>query len=183
MGANSVCVDRAAIRSFYLWAAELHGVDNPVRARTIATSRVVGEKVVLESMPSGMRKADVKWLTPQAFRLWRNLGLRGFTTEGLPGPDWRGTTEDCDVAFVEGLFGAGLRIGEWASMLTVEVPAEGSEGLVRSRVASCCAKGGPGRPFWMQRRVVQHVHFYLREGSRSAAIARAHHYHRRSTHQ
>lgn len=35
---NSFCVDRAAIRTFYSWAAEQHGIDNPVRARAIATS-------------------------------------------------------------------------------------------------------------------------------------------------
>ncbi|MDN4519650.1 site-specific integrase [Mycolicibacterium austroafricanum] len=170
---NSFCVDRAAIRSFYLWAAEQHGIDNPVRARAIATSWMGGGQIVLESTPSGMRRADVKWLTPQAFRLWRNLGLRGFTMEGVPRRDWRGLTEDRDVAFVEGLFGTGLRIGEWASMLTVEVPEPGSEGLMRSRVASHCAKGGSGRTFWMRRRVAQQVHFYLQEGSRTAAIVRA----------
>ena len=173
VGPNSFCVDRAAIRSFYLWAAEQHGIDSPVRARAIATSRMGGGQVVLESTPSGMRRADVKWLTPQAFRLWRNLGLRGFTMEGLPRHGWRGATEDRDVAFVEGLFGTGLRIGEWSSMLTVEVPEPGSEGLVRSQVASHCAKGGSGRAFWMRRRVAQQVHFYLQEGSRTAAIARA----------
>lgn len=58
-------------------------------------------------------------------------------------------------------------------MLTIEVPEPGSEGLLRSRVASRCAKGGSGRAFWMRRRVAQQVHFYLREGSRTAAVARA----------
>ncbi|GLP73563.1 integrase [Mycobacterium antarcticum] len=173
VSANSFCVDRAAIRSFYSWAAGQHGIDNPVQARAMATSGGMGGHAVLESTPSGMRRSDVKWLTPQAFRLWRNLGLRGFTMEGLPRQEWRGVTEDRDVAFVEGLFGTGLRIGEWASVLTIEVPQPGSEGLVRSRVASCCAKGGGGRTFWMRRRVAQHVHFYAQEGSRTAAVARA----------
>jgi len=173
VGPNSFCVDRAAIRGFYLWAAEQHGVDNPVRARAIATSRMGGGQIVLESTPSGMSRADVKWLTPQAFRLWRNLGLRGFTMEGVPRDGWRGVTEDRDVAFVEGLFGTGLRIGEWASMLTIEVPTPGSDGLMRSHVASHCAKNGSGRTFWMRRRVAQQVHFYSQEGSRIAAVARA----------
>jgi hypothetical protein len=105
--------------------------------------------------------------------LWRNLGLRGFTSEGVPRQEWRGRTEDRDVAFVEGLFGTGLRIGEWSSILTIEVPSCASEALVRSRVASSCAKGGSGRPFWMRRRVAQQVDFYVQEGSRTAAIARA----------
>ena len=173
VSADTFCVDRAAIRGFYWWAAEQHGIDNPVRARAIARSGGIGGHAALESTPAGMRRSDVKWLTPQAFRLWRNLGLRGFTVEGLPRHDWRGVTEDRDVAFVEGLFGTGLRVGEWAAMLTIEVPQPGSEGLLRSRVASRCAKNGSGRTFWMRRRVVQHVHFYLQEGSRRTAIARA----------
>lgn len=173
VSATSFCVDRAAIRGFYLWAAQQHGVDNPVRAAALAASWPAGKPAVLESTPAGMRRVDVKWLTPQAFRLWRNLGLRGFTFEGVPRREWRGRTEDRDVAFVEGLFGTGLRIGEWSCILTVEVPASGSEGLVRSRVATSCAKGGSGRPFWMRRRVAQQVDFYVQEGSRPAAIARA----------
>uniref|UniRef100_UPI003F58C7A1 site-specific integrase n=1 Tax=Mycolicibacterium obuense TaxID=1807 RepID=UPI003F58C7A1 len=173
VSANSFCVDRAAIRGFYLWAAQQHGVDNPVRAGALAVSRPAGKPGVLESTPAGMRRADVKWLTPQAFRLWRNLGLRGFTSEGVPRQQWRGLTEDRDVAFVEGLFGTGLRIGEWASVLTVEIPSSPAERLVRSRVASSCAKGGSGRAFWMRRRVVQQVDYYRREGSRTEAIARA----------
>lgn len=173
VSASSFCIDRAAIRGFYLWAAEQHGVENPVQVRALASSAVGGRHVVLESTPSGMRRADVKWLTPQAFRLWRNLGLRGFTRDGLPSPDWQGLTEDRDTAFVEGLFGTGLRIGEWASMLTSELPKPGSEGLVRSQVGSACAKGGAGRPFWMRRRVARQVDFYLSEGSRCAAVARA----------
>jgi len=173
VSANSFCVDRAAIRSFYLWAAQQHGVDNPVRAAALAASWPAGRPAVLESTPAGMRRADVKWLTPQAFRLWRNLGLRGFTSEGVPRQEWRGRTEDRDVAFVEGLFGTGLRIGEWSSILTIEVPTPASEGLVRSRVASSCAKGGSGRAFWMRRRVAQQVDFYTQEGSRTASITRA----------
>jgi site-specific recombinase XerD len=173
VGANSFCVDRAAIRGFYLWAAQQHGVENPVRTGALAVSWRAGRSAVLESTPAGMRRADVKWLTPQAFRLWRNLGLRGFTMEGVPRQQWRGLTEDRDVAFVEGLFGTGLRIGEWASILTVEIPSCPAAGLVRSRVASSCAKGGSGRAFWMRRRVVQYVDFYAQDGSRTAAIARA----------
>ncbi len=173
VSADTFCVDRAAIRGFYLWAAEQQGIDNPVRVRAIATSWVAGGHAALESTPSGLRRSDVKWLTPQAFRLWRNLGLRGFAMDGLPRQDWRGVTEDRDVAFVEGLFGTGLRIGEWAAMLAIEVPQPGPEGLLRSRVASRCAKNGSGRTFWMRRRVSQHVYFYLQEGSRRAAIARA----------
>jgi hypothetical protein len=46
---------------------------------------------------------DVKWLTPEAFRLWRNVGLRGFTFDGMPAESWSGRTEDRDVAFAAGM--------------------------------------------------------------------------------
>jgi integrase len=170
---NAFHVDRAAIRRFYLWAAERAGVENPVRLRVVGESFFRGERTAVEGTPSAIRRADVKWLTPEAFRLWRNLGLRGFTADGLPAEDWRGRTEDRDVAFAEGLFGTGLRLGEWSSRLTVELPASTQQGLIRGWVASACAKGSVGRPFWMRRRVAQQVLFYAEEGGRPAAVARA----------
>jgi integrase len=170
---GSFRVDLASIRRFYLWAADHHGVANPVRLRVIGESFTGEEVTKLEATPSGVRRADVKWLTPEAFRTWRNLGLRGFTAEGLPAPSWRGRTEDRDVAFAEGLFGTGLRIGEWSSALTVELPHTADQGLLRGWVAAACAKGGVGRPFWIRRRVAQLVRFYLEEGGRPAAVARA----------
>ena len=165
-------VDLAAIGRFYLWAADQEGIDNPVRLRVIGRAWSSDGVTELEAGPSGVRRADVKWLTPEAFRLWRNLGLRGFTVEGVPTQGWLGRTEDRDVAFVEGLYGTGLRIGEWSSMLTVELPKAGDQGLFRGWVAAACAKGSIGRPFWMRRRVAQLVRFYLEEGTRAAAVAR-----------
>jgi integrase len=173
VSANAFSVDRAAIRSFYLWAAEQAGVANPVGVRVVAGGLLGPDRIVVEGTPAGVRRADVKWLTPQAFRLWRNLGLRGFTTAGLPDERWRGRTEDRDVAFVEGLFGTGLRLGEWSSQLTIEVPPVSAAGLCRGWQASACAKGSVGRPFWIRRQVLQQVQFYVEEGGRPAAIAAA----------
>jgi hypothetical protein len=89
---NTFYVDRAAIRRFYLWAAEQAGVTNPVMIRVIGESFSRPGRTVVEGTPSAIRRADVKWLTPEAFRLWRNLGLRGFTTVGLPAEGWQGRT-------------------------------------------------------------------------------------------
>lgn len=170
---SSFCTDRSAIRRFYEWVGERVGVENPVRARVINDVFYGAERVVLEGTPSGIRRADVKWLTPEAFKLWRNIGLRGFTSQGLPSPRWHGQVEDRDVAFAEGLYGTGLRNREWSSVLLVELPEAPLPGLFRGRVASVCAKRATGRPFWMRRRVAQQVRFYLEEGSRPAAVDRA----------
>jgi integrase len=171
---GSFRVDLAALRRFYMWAADCHGVDNPIRLHRTAQVLPGRERVhVLEATPAGIRRADVKWLTPLAFRQWRNLGLCGFTTAGLPDPRWRGRTEDRDVAFVEGLFDTGLRLGEWSSILTGEVPAGDGRGLVRGRLAAACAKGAVGRWFWARAPMLQRVRVYVEEGSRRAAVTQA----------
>ena len=170
---GSFRVDLAALRRFYLWAADCHGVGNPIRLHAVRARPGREQVEMLEATPGGIRRSDVKWLTPQAFRQWRNLGLCGFTTAGLPDPRWRGRTEDRDVAFVEGLFDTGLRLGEWSSMLTVEVPAVDGRGLVRGRLAAACAKGAVGRWFWARTPLLQRVRVYVEEGSRRAAVARA----------
>jgi hypothetical protein len=170
---GSFRVDLAAIRRFYGWASSIHGVDNPVRVRVVGETFFGNGKEVLEASPSGVRRADVKWLTPEAFRRWRNLGLRGFTRAGLPCSDWKGPNEDRDVAFADGLFGTGLRLGEWSSLLTVDLPMMGQRDLYRCWLASACAKRSVGRPFWLPRRVVQAARLYAEEGGRPAAVARA----------
>jgi hypothetical protein len=89
---------------------------------------------------------------------------------------WRGFNEDRDCAFVDGLYGTGLRVREWASVLDVELPASGSERMGEARLAEKCVKGAEeGRTYWIPRRVLQSVEGYADplEGSRTEAIRRA----------
>ncbi|OBI65114.1 integrase [Mycolicibacterium fortuitum] len=172
VAASTFQLDLAAISRFYEWAAlTCDGVRSPVRFRQVYHAN--NHELVLEreARPAGIRRADVKWLTPSAFRRWRDVGLRGFTTEGLPCESWSGTIEDRNVAFVEGLFGTGLRCGEWSSVLTIELPQTTHRRLHRSRLASACAKRGAGRPYWLPKRVTQATNFYLDEGGRAEAVA------------
>lgn len=170
---TSFRIDLAAIARFHDWAERRYGIRSPVTHRA-ATGLVVGHgPEPLAATPSGVRRADVKWLTPKAFRAWRNIGLRGFTADGLVAESWRGRTEDRDVAFVDGLFGTGLRLGEWSSLLLTELPAPAGRGLARCRLAGSCAKRSRARTYWMPQKVARAVRFYAEEGSRPAAVARA----------
>jgi hypothetical protein len=169
----SFSADLAALNRFYDWASKnLAGIANPVELRHHRSVRDDGF-AQLEASPSGVRRADVKWLTPDAFRLWRDVGLRGFTAEGLPSPGWRGLNEDRNIAFAEGLYGTGLRCGEWSSMLMLEIPEQGDRALTKCQLASACAKSGIGRPFWLPRASSRAVYSYVVEGSRPAAVAHA----------
>ena len=112
--AGSFKNDLTAIRRLYEWAGRnCHGIDSPVRVMVYGQTFWGEDKCRLEASPSAVRRADVKWLSPQAYRQWLNVGLRGFTTGGLPDDSWEGVTEDRDVAFADGLYGSGLRRGEW----------------------------------------------------------------------
>lgn len=171
VSANTFRLDLAAVRKLYLWAADECGVVNPVRSHVLSGG-YRGE-TRLDATPSGIRRSDVKWMTPSAFRQWRTIGLSGYTRDGQQRERWVGRTEDRDVAYADGLYGAGLRMGEWASVLTSEIPGVSTERLLRLRLASACAKSGVSRPYWLRRAVLQAVRFYIEDGSRQAVVAAA----------
>jgi integrase len=181
---TSFDTDRAALNSFYGWAAVRYGVVNPVpsvirglrRGSADAGGRL--ERGGRDGLrPASASRRQVKWMLRPAFEQWRDVGLRGYGFDGLRRAGWRGGgCEDRDVAFVDGLLGTGLRLSEWASVLDVELPAVGGGRFPRAWLAAACAKGGrSGRYYRIPRGVLGAVRGYLDplEGSRQGAIERA----------
>ena len=95
-----------ALRSFYRWAAPRYGVADPVA--------VMDD---YDLMPRGPRQKDIKWLDPAGYRRWRDLGLRGLEVDGRENGTFRGRNDHRDAAFADSLYGTGLRLTEWASVL------------------------------------------------------------------
>lgn len=154
--------DLVALRSFYRWAAATQGVADPVAVMD-----------GYDLMPRGPRLADVKWLDPAGYRRWRDLGLRGLDTEGRQDRRWRGRNEQRDAAFADGLYGTGLRLSEWASILLGELSADDpTRGYATCWLADACAKGGYGHKYWMPRWALVDVLDYI-EGARARAVRRA----------
>lgn len=52
----------------------------------------------------------MKWFTPRTYRLWRDVGLRGYTVGGLPETGWRGRNDSRNTAFTDLLFESGPRL-------------------------------------------------------------------------
>jgi site-specific recombinase XerD len=178
--------DRAALNTFYRWASGRYGTFNPVA--TVRTNRVDprlgsgadGSRPLWAGRdplrPAGSTRRQVKWLLRSAFDQWRDIGLRGYGFDGLRRPGWRGFNEDRDAAFVEGLYGTGLRLQEWASILDVELPAATSGRYPRAWLTAACIKGGrEGREYRIPRRALATVKGYLDplEGSRAEVVRRA----------
>ena len=181
---TSFDTDRAALNTFYTWATK-YGVMNPVPtvASSSRPSRIqAGDGLFAHRgprdplRPAGATRRQVKWILRPAFEQWRDVGLRGYGFDGLRRPGWAGAHEDRDAAFVEGLYGTGLRVAEWASVLDVELPAPGARRFPQAWLAAACIKGGKqGREYRIPRSVLASIATYSDaiEGSRMEAISRA----------
>ncbi len=149
--------DLAGLRKFYRLAARF-GVSDPFA--NLDPPRIV-------------RHQDVKWLDPAGYARWRDLGIRGLDLSGRPDRWWHGRNEQRDRAFCDGLYGTGLRISEWATVVLPELPTyDRRRGFFTSILAGACAKGGYGHKYWTPRSALQGVLAYV-EGGRAAAIRRA----------
>ncbi|KOG77697.1 MULTISPECIES: site-specific integrase [Streptomyces] len=181
---TSFDTDRAGLNSFYSWASKRYGIFNPVPTvhadsadeNDVASGHGYARRRRDPLRPAGSTRRQVKWLLRSALEQWRNIGLRGYGFDGVRKPGWRGFNEDRDCAFVDGLYGTGLRVREWASVLDVELPSSGGERMGEAWLAEKCVKGADeGRTYWIPRRVLQSVEGYADplEGSRAEAIRRA----------
>jgi site-specific recombinase XerD len=149
--------DLAGLRKFYKLAARFR----------------VSDPFVDLDAPRIVKRQDVKWLDPAGYARWRDLGIRGLGLTGRPDKWWRGRNEQRDRAFCDGLYGNGLRVSEWASVVLPELPAyDRRRGFFTGELADACAKGGYGHKYWIPRQALQGVRAYI-EGGRAAAVRRA----------
>lgn len=164
----------AAIRGLYSWAVAVGYVTgNPVVTRSVRT-RMGDVFEVAIAKAHDVRSSNVKWLTPAAFRLWRDVGLRGYNHEGRRDPSWRGRHDDRNAAYADFLYTTGLRRKEGAAVLATEIlplPPTGPR-LIPTRLASATAKGGRARTYYPPRTVLQAIHTYVLT-TRAEAVRRA----------
>ncbi|MEU1090086.1 site-specific integrase [Streptomyces sp. NPDC005892] len=164
----------AALARLYEWAVQREYVlANPVLMRTV-TGRTGKVVLVPTARAKNARTSEVRWLTPRAFRRWVDVGLRGHGADGLPDSGWAGRLADRNAAFADLLFSSGVRLGEGASLLTLEVPRLHLEGgrYYAGRLARVVTKSRRARTFYASSVVVGEVEGYV-ESSRARAVRRA----------
>ncbi|QHA09632.1 tyrosine-type recombinase/integrase [Streptomyces broussonetiae] len=164
----------AAVTRLYRWAVTNgHMTDSPVETRSVMGRR--GEAMqVPTARAKGARASNVRWLTPRAFRLWVDVGLRGHTSAGIITPGWRGRLEERNTSFVDLLFSSGMRLGEGASLLTLEVPGVrlGGGRYYHGRLARAVTKSKRARTFYVSAPAVAAVEGYM-ESTRALTVRRA----------
>ncbi|TAN31035.1 integrase [bacterium] len=164
----------SALASFYAWATEC----GHVSCSPVAMRRVIARDGAVATVPAARakdaRRSNVHWLTPRSWRRWIDVGLRGYTCDGVPDHGWGGRLEDRNVAFVQLLVTSGLRRAEGGSLLTVEVPTrEGDTGrYCRGRIAAEVTRAKKPRTFYVAADAVAEVETYC-DSSRALAVRRA----------
>ena len=162
----------AALHHFFGWEQD-RGViqESPVKLRSYRRhDGTTGTTPRLR--PKNARSSNVKWLLPDAYRVWRSVGLGGYTKGGLPDPSWRGRNDGRNLAFADLLWTSGLRRREAGTPLLHELPAPRSDGILsRARVADAVAKGR-ARNFWVSQVGLQAVDGY-RHSTRAMSVVRA----------
>ena len=167
----------ATVNGFYRWAVREGYVSaNPLVQRLSRSRYRSGRdgpaETPAESSHQGPRR-DLKWLTAAMYRQWRDVGVRGFTAEGLPDVSFRGRFASRNAAFTDLMIRTGLRISEQVALTLFELP-EPVAGVMnaRTRLPNAVAKYGSGRAVYIPASVLGDVWDYV-EMERADAVAEA----------
>lgn len=166
----------ATVNQFYVWALNHgHAKWNPFvlrESRSRDPRRRSSEHTPAEASHKG-RRNDVEWLPPAAYRQWRDVGIRGFTAQGLPDRSFRGRFASRNAAYCDLMIRTGLRLSEQTSLSVFDLP-EPVAGLrqLRSMLPQPIAKGGSGRRIYYPASVLKDVWDYV-ETDRAEAIESA----------
>ena len=149
-----------AVRRFYVWQLRQGAVESlPVlNDRVRLPDGGIGPAARLR--PRTERSSKKLWLTPRQYRLWRDVGLRGYGMDNQQDSSWRGHNARRNRAFTDTLWSSGLRLSEAAALLSREVPAESpGNSFSRGHVAVPAATG-TDRDFWISAEALRAIDAY-----------------------
>lgn len=155
VGAESFSRDLAAIKKFYDWQQWRGNVAVSPVARHKPSS--TGDSDSTRLQPSAVRSVQLKWLTPRAYKRWRDVGLGGYRGDGRRDATWRGRNDGRNLAFAEALWSSGVRLREAGTLVLGELPnADNQVRYAKARVGQAVAKGR-GRDFWISTAALKHI--------------------------
>ena len=159
----------AACKKFFAWQHKRGVIASDPAVDEVVSAEGAGPRSL---RPRDARPVRVKWLTPGAYRQWREVGLAGRLPDGSADRSWRGRNDGRNLAFANLLWSSGLRLREAGTLLVQELPAVDSPGqFLRARVGAGVAKGR-GRDFWMAASARRQLEAYVLS-TRAEAVSRA----------
>lgn len=91
-------------------------------------------------------REHVRWLPPAEYRMWRDIGVRGYGTDGLQRSNFRGRWALRNAVYCDLMVRTGLRIAEQSALTVLDVPTSSEDaGYERFWLPEALAKGGSAR--------------------------------------
>jgi site-specific recombinase XerD len=184
-GVSGATWDRevAAVNQFYRWALQRGHVQvSPIpqksRRPTPHGSGWASRRTLDEQRPATYShdggRSDVTWLPPAFYRVWRDVGLRGYGADGLPWKGFRGRWAARNTVFSDVIVRTGLRLQEQSALTVFDVPLAGGPvpGYRRFWLPEVIAKGASARWVYLPESVLSDLRSYLRI-DRAAVVAEA----------
>src|SRR6266702_1134438 len=114
--------------------------------------------------PAGPRDEGgerIEWLPPASYRLWRDVGLRGYGPDGLPSDRFKGRWPARNATFTDLMARTGMRLSEQASLTVMEMPLQvGMGGYQRFWLPGAIAKYFSARWVYVPHSVVRELAAY-----------------------
>lgn len=107
------------------------------------------------------RRDTIQWLPAASYRVWRDVGLRGYSEDGLPNPAFRGRWASRNATFADLMVRTGLRLTEQVSLMSSEVPAIPDRGYARFWLPKAVAKAGSARWVYVPATVLREIAAYV----------------------
>ncbi|OCB55477.1 hypothetical protein A5722_17975 [Mycobacterium vulneris] len=159
----------ATVNKFYWWAVRKgHVAAQPIPQR-VGYAPPAGHRG--RGVHDGMRPAtyshegtaeNVSWLTPAAYRTWRDVGLRGFRRDGLPNNFFRGRWADRNATYCDLMVRTGLRISEQSALSVLELPHDTElVGFQRFWLPLSIAKGASARWVYVPPALLSDLNLYI----------------------
>lgn len=170
----------AALDKLYRWGEEQGLIAAAPFARRVVWRRAAGggRSCIASTNTAyerGAGRADIRHLSLEAFRVFRDVGLRGLGADGLERPGARDRNGARNALFAELLLVTGLRLEEASRLMAFEVldlDAQGADGRQRwLRLPGPLTKGGRGRSVLIPDRLLTQITAYAAVERRRAAEA------------
>jgi integrase len=169
----------AALEKLYRWAVDEGLVaQSPFAYRDIWRRLPSGGRAAVvtrnQAYERAAKRADVKFVTIEDYRCFRDVGLRGLATDRTERPGARDRNGARNALFADLLITTGLRLEEASSLLAVEIEetirvSASGERQVAFRLPSALTKGDKGRTIRIPASLLARLRSYL-EVERSMAV-------------
>lgn len=137
-----------AVNRFYAWQVSAMNLPvNPIpqrRQRPLPpTSGCRGRREAATTPATyshGAAREKIEWLPPAAYRRWRDIGMRGYTPNGLLNSGFRGRWAARNALFSDVMVRTGLRLAEQTALTVFEMPLDRGLGAIND---SGCRRRSP----------------------------------------